>query len=430
MSSEVIKIENLSKQYRLGVVGSGTLSHDLNRFWAKLRGKEDPLRKLGEINDRTAYGSSKYVWALKDINLSVQAGEVLGVIGGNGAGKSTLLKIMSQVTSPTTGSVKMNGRVGSLLEVGTGFHPELTGRENIFINGAILGMRKHEIIKRFDEIVCFAGVEKYIDTPVKRYSSGMKVRLAFAIAAHLESEILIVDEVLAVGDVEFQNKCLGKMDDISTNSGRTVLFVSHNVASIRRLCRKSVFLANGQVTHYGSIEKSLSLYLGEENYTPNDSGIFKMKEADSPASFFRFELVNSQNTFSSQFSYHEDISVNIYFKVEDLDSYAYLSILIRDSLGNHLCIFTDEDKEMSDLERLKNGKYVKSLTIPSGIFKPGSYTLCPSIFSNDLGVLDTRYGEIKFEVVDTSTFRGVRDKYRKGCMVAPLGDWSEVKVEE
>lgn len=245
MSNTVIKVENLSKQYRLGEVGTGTISHDLNRWWAKVRGKEDPFLKIGETNDRTSKGSSDYVWALKDINFDIQQGDAVGIIGRNGAGKSTLLKILSKTTTPTTGSIKIKGRIASLLEVGTGFHPEMTGRENIFLNGAILGMRKKEIARKFDEIVDFAGVERYIDTPVKRYSSGMYVRLAFAVAAHLESEILIVDEVLAVGDAEFQKKCLGKMGEVSKGEGRTVLFVSHNMGSIKTLCSKAIILHNG-----------------------------------------------------------------------------------------------------------------------------------------------------------------------------------------
>jgi lipopolysaccharide transport system ATP-binding protein len=247
----VIKVENLSKQYRLGDVGTGTLSHDLKRWWYKARGKEDPYLLVGETNDRSTKGESDYVWALRDINFEVKAGEVLGIIGRNGAGKSTLLKILSKTTTPTTGSVKVKGRIASLLEVGTGFHPELTGRENIFLNGAILGMTKREIQRKFDEIVDFSGVERYIDTPVKRYSSGMYVRLAFAVAAHLEPEILIVDEVLAVGDAEFQKKCLGKMKDVSVNEGRTVLFVSHNMGAVSSLCNQAILLQYGSIATYG-----------------------------------------------------------------------------------------------------------------------------------------------------------------------------------
>ena len=240
MKQLAIKAENISKQYRLGEVGTGTLSHDLNRFWHKVRGLEDPYLKIGEANDRSSKGESDYVWSLRDINFEIEQGDAVGIIGRNGAGKSTLLKLLSKVTKPTTGSFKVNGRIASLLEVGTGFNPEMTGRENIYLNGAILGMRRHEITRKLDEIIAFSGVERYIDTPVKRYSSGMYVRLAFAVAAHLESEILIVDEVLAVGDAEFQKKCLGKMGDVSKNEGRTVLFVSHNMSAIQNLCNKAI----------------------------------------------------------------------------------------------------------------------------------------------------------------------------------------------
>lgn len=260
--SVAIKIENLSKQYRLGLVSTRTLSHDLNRWWQmNLRGKEDPYLKVGERNDRSTKGGSEYVWALKDINLEVQEGEVLGIIGKNGAGKSTLLKILSKVTAPTTGMVKARGRIASLLEVGTGFHSEMTGRENIFMNGSIMGMSRAEIRKKFDEIVDFAGVERYIDTPVKRYSSGMTVRLGFAIAAHLEPEILVVDEVLAVGDAEFQKKAMGKMQDVSYKEGRTILFVSHNMAAVQNLCKTGILLKNGNIELTDQIQNVINTYL-------------------------------------------------------------------------------------------------------------------------------------------------------------------------
>lgn len=258
-----IKVENLGKLYRLGEVGTGTISHDLNRWFARVRGKEDPFAKIGESNDRTQKGGSDYVWALQDVSFEVRKGEVLGIIGRNGAGKSTLLKLLSKVTQPTTGSIKVNGRIASLLEVGTGFHPEMTGRENIFLNGAIMGMTKKEIRSKFDEIVDFAGVERYVDTPVKRYSSGMYVRLAFAVAAHLEPEILIVDEVLAVGDAEFQKKCLGKMKDVSVQDGRTVLFVSHNLPAVSTLCNRTLYLKHGQFNAIGETDAILTQYKRE-----------------------------------------------------------------------------------------------------------------------------------------------------------------------
>ena len=241
-----IKIKNLSKRYKLGVYSAKTFQEDLQRLWWQIRGKGNPL-----LNIEQKIEEKKFIWALKDINLEIKQGEIVGIIGKNGAGKSTLLKILSRITTPTTGIVKIKGRLGSLLEVGIGFHPELTGRENVYLNGTILGMTRKEIAKKFDDIVNFAAVEKYIDTPVKRYSSGMYVRLGFAIAAFLDPEILVVDEVLAVGDVEFQKKAIGKMQDVSQKQGRTVLFVSHNMASIRKLCNRAILLENGIIKYQG-----------------------------------------------------------------------------------------------------------------------------------------------------------------------------------
>ncbi|MCK9412241.1 MAG: ABC transporter ATP-binding protein [Prolixibacteraceae bacterium] len=262
MSNIAIKFENISKQYRLGTIGSGTLSHDLNRWWTmNIRGKEDPNLKIGQVNDRAVKSTDDYVWALRSIDFEVKQGEVLGIIGKNGAGKSTLLKILSRVTNPTTGRIMVTGRIASLLEVGTGFHPEMTGRENIYMNGSIMGMTKAEITRKLDEIIDFSGVEKYIDTPVKRYSSGMTVRLGFAIAAHLEPEILVVDEVLAVGDAEFQKKAIGKMQDVSRSDGRTVLFVSHNMGAIKELCKTAILLKNGQISTNGTANDVVREYL-------------------------------------------------------------------------------------------------------------------------------------------------------------------------
>ena len=261
MSDLAVRFESISKQYRLGTIGTGTLSHDLNRWWYRMRGKEDPWLKVGGTNLLSNSDSGGYVWALQDIDLEVRQGEVLGIIGKNGAGKSTLLKILSRITSPTTGQITAYGRIASLLEVGTGFHPEMTGRENVYMNGSIMGMTRREIRSKFDEIVAFSGVEKFIDTPVKRYSSGMTVRLGFAVAAHLEPEILVVDEVLAVGDAEFQSKCLGKMEDISRGEGRTILFVSHNMAAVERLCNRAIVLENGKISYNGGVKPAVSHYI-------------------------------------------------------------------------------------------------------------------------------------------------------------------------
>lgn len=266
----VIRFENVGKLYRLGTVGTGTLSHDLRRWWiTSVMRREDPYLKIGETNDRSTKGSSDYVYALRDINLEVNEGDVLGIIGKNGAGKSTLLKLLSRVTAPTTGKIYTRGRIASLLEVGTGFHPELTGRENIYMNGCILGMKRHEIDKKLDEIVDFSGCERYIDTPVKRYSSGMMVRLGFAVAAHLDPEILVVDEVLAVGDAEFQKKAIGKMQDVSKGQGRTVLFVSHNMAAVKSLCDKGIILNNGSIQKRGDASRMVDYYLENDNNADN-----------------------------------------------------------------------------------------------------------------------------------------------------------------
>lgn len=265
MNDIAIRFDHVGKLYKLGLVGTGTLSHDLNRWWkTTILRQEDPYLKIGETNNRSKKGASEYVWALKDITFDVHQGDVVGIIGKNGAGKSTLLKLLSRVTSPTTGAIRARGRIASLLEVGTGFHPELTGRENIYMNGSIMGMTRHEISHKLDEIVDFAGVERYVDTPVKRYSSGMTVRLGFAVAAFLEPEILVVDEVLAVGDAEFQKKAIGKMQDVSKGEGRTVLFVSHNMGSMQRLCSRGVLLENGKVKYMGSISDTIRTYQSDE----------------------------------------------------------------------------------------------------------------------------------------------------------------------
>ena len=302
MSDVVIKIENLSKLYKLGIVSTGTISHDLNRFWAKIRGKEDPYLQVGETNDRSVKGKSDYVLALKDINLEVKRGERIGIIGKNGAGKSTLLKILSQVTGPSTGSAKMKGRVGSLLEVGTGFHPELSGRDNIYINGTILGMTHREVSKKLDEIVDFAGVERYLDTPVKRYSSGMMVRLGFSVAAHLEPDILIVDEVLAVGDAEFQKKAIGKMKDVSEGHGRTILFVSHNMASIKSLCNRGVLLDKGKMSIDGEINFVVNKYLSSNERLNDPFNLIELKNVF---------LVNSVDKKSNIIKMGDDIHIKL-----------------------------------------------------------------------------------------------------------------------
>jgi len=290
---KVIRVEGLSKAYDLGVVGTGTMARDFERFVARVRGKEDPFLRIGEVNDTAVKSQSNVVWSLKDINFDIEHGEAVGIIGRNGAGKSTLLKILSRITSPTTGNVKIRGRMASLLEVGTGFHPELTGKENIYLNGAILGMRKKEIKGKFDEIVDFSGIGRYIDTPVKRYSSGMYVRLAFAVAAHLEAEILIVDEVLAVGDADFQKKCLGKMNEVSKAEGRTILFVSHNMGAVSQLCKNVILLENGEVQYRGNVNDGYNLY--QKNIQNDFRYVYVVPNAaysELPAAITRIQLAN------------------------------------------------------------------------------------------------------------------------------------------
>ncbi|GGH15376.1 ABC transporter ATP-binding protein [Mucilaginibacter phyllosphaerae] len=367
--AKAIKAEGISKAYQLGDFGTGTVSRDLERYWARLRGKEDPFLKIGETNDRTLKGESDIVWSLKDINFEIEQGDAVGIIGRNGAGKSTLLKILSRVTAPTTGSVKVKGRIASLLEVGTGFHPELSGRENIYLNGAILGMRKAEIKRKFDEIVTFAGVERYIDTPVKRYSSGMYVRLAFAVAAHLESEILVIDEVLAVGDAEFQKKCLGKMNDVSKGEGRTVLFVSHNLGSIRQLCSSAMLLSNGNLLTSGPVEDTLSQYLKSsitngslDNYKYQGTMVNNVK-------FVEFSINNVIDK-EAVFSPSETLTIRVKYNcITYLPKFRVSINFYKDSI----LISTIHDKSWP--AELKEGEYSATFSIVGNFLRPGNYTI-------------------------------------------------------
>ncbi|TDH20844.1 ABC transporter ATP-binding protein [Segetibacter sp. 3557_3] len=343
-----IKADNISKAYQLGEFSTGTITSDIHRWWTLKRGKEDPYLKIGETNDRSTKGSSNIVWSLKDINFKIKEGDAVGIIGRNGAGKSTLLKILSKVTSPTTGGIKIKGRIASLLEVGTGFHPELTGRENIFLNGAILGMRKKEIVRKFDEIVNFSGVERYIDTPVKRYSSGMYVRLAFAVAAHLESEILIVDEVLAVGDAEFQKKCLGKMNQVSQGEGRTVLFVSHNMSAIKNLCNSGIMLKHGKVVVAGDINDVVNeYYLGDMS----DSDDLDISSLKSKRAFFSsWKLLNGVNDTAmfSRNQCHLNFDFTTNSKIEGVE----IGLVLRDNRGEliYSCNSRDNGGTFFDLD--------------------------------------------------------------------------------
>ncbi len=312
MGNVAIRFDNVSKLYRLGMVGTGTLSHDLNRWWkTTVLHREDPYLKIGETNDRSKKGQTDYVWALKDITFDVEQGDVVGIIGKNGAGKSTLLKLLSRITSPTTGIIKARGRIASLLEVGTGFHPEMTGRENIYMNGTIMGMTRREIARKFDDIVDFAGVARYVDTPTKRYSSGMTVRLGFAVAAFLEPDILVVDEVLAVGDAEFQRKAIGKMQEVSQESGRTVLFVSHNMASVKTLCNKGLVLNDGTIAYSGNCEEAINFYLAEGNIENHSLIKEKVKWAKSWLTIDKLTINGTENSFSTIKSGQKTLKVSI-----------------------------------------------------------------------------------------------------------------------
>ena len=403
MKNLAIKAENISKQYRLGEVGTGTLSHDLNRFWSKFRGKEDPYLKIGEANDRTIKGTSDYVWSLRDINFEVEQGDAVGIIGRNGAGKSTLLKLLSKVTKPTTGGFKVNGRIASLLEVGTGFNPEMTGRENIYLNGSILGMRRHEITRKFDEIVDFSGVERYIDTPVKRYSSGMYVRLAFAVAAHLESEILIVDEVLAVGDAEFQKKCIGKMGDVSKGEGRTVLFVSHNMAAVKSLCNNGIVLNKGIIEHIGEINSCVSHYLGG-----GKKGIANIKTFEDIAveDVFKFNQIAIKGSKSSyQDLLLENNSLELTSEIEmltDEPERCHITYHLFNELGEPLFSFSSKDNI-----KLEKGTNKLTCIFPENFFQSGNYSLSLFVVIDRRMAICIENDIFSFTVVDRARELGI-----------------------
>lgn len=386
--SVALSVKNVSKQYRLGLVGSGTLRDDLMGWWYRMRGLEDPTLKIGEENDRTKTGGSNYVWALQDINFDVQHGEVLGIIGKNGAGKSTLLKLLSRVTAPTTGIIKAKGRIASLLEVGTGFHPELTGRENIFLNGAIMGMNRHEIKRKLDEIVAFAGVERYLDTPVKRYSSGMYVRLAFAVAAHLEPEILIVDEVLAVGDAEFQKKAIGKMKDVSSGDGRTVLFVSHNMKSVKALCNNAVVLEHGKVKAIAPAAEAIETYLSRKgellttNNFPDGAGQI------AKGVRFTHAAVESEGGLIDT---NQDVVLKISFEY-DLPESFYVNFILRHMNEE---IVTEQP---SAIFKPTKQKYGLSLTIPKDYLNPGLYAVQLNIHTESTRLIGFIQSILEFQI--------------------------------
>ncbi|CAC9976397.1 MULTISPECIES: ABC transporter ATP-binding protein [Flavobacterium] len=413
----ILRAENISKQYRLGEVGTGTLTHDLNRWWHQIRGKENPYLKIGDTNDRTTKGNSEYVWALQDINFEVKRGEVLGIIGKNGAGKSTLLKILSKVTAPTTGSIKSRGRIASLLEVGTGFNGEMTGRENIFLNGAILGMTKKEIASKLDAIIEFSGCERYIDTPVKRYSSGMTVRLAFAVAAFLEPEILVIDEVLAVGDAEFQKKAIGKMQDISKGEGRTVLFVSHNMAAVKSLCTRGIILEHGKVAFEGEIENAVSYYLGGNAETMNSRTFGN--EYDFPVfKLIEISLKNYGRNSDDVLRENELIILNtkLNIKINDPERY-HITYHLNNEMGEAMFSFSNAGSFS-----LKNGINDITCNFPISFFQSGQYFLSLFIVEDSKQPIFIESDVVAFTVVDAGRELGTYMGREPGY-IRPQFEW-------
>jgi lipopolysaccharide transport system ATP-binding protein len=417
-----IKVENLSKIYRLGEIGTGTISRDIERFVkTKILKQEDPFLKIGETNDRATKGASGIVYSLKDINFEVEQGDAVGIIGRNGAGKSTLLKILSRVTSPTTGKINIKGRVASLLEVGTGFHPELTGRENIYLNGAILGMRKREIDRKLDEIIDFSGVERYIDTPVKRYSSGMYVRLAFAVAAHLESEILIVDEVLAVGDAEFQKKCLGKMGEVSKGEGRTVLFVSHNMVAVEKLCSKGILLFDGRIKIFDSMSIVSNQYLSVYNNNQID---FQNRYGNRKIEILNFKLLNIQNSQSTFFRIGDRFVIELELLINDSIGLFEIGINIKNYQEEIITHITNLDVGLKLSGTKKEIKKIKVI-IDKLVFSPNKYFL-------DIGVLgfDEKYdifeGCLPFEIINNPEL--LRGQFPSHVKVYNESEWEVIKA--
>lgn len=378
--STAIEFDHVSKQYRLGLVSTKTLSHDLQRWWTmNVLRKEDPYLKIGETNDRSVKGASDYVWALKDINFRVEQGDVIGIIGRNGAGKSTLLKLLSKVTGPTTGSIKAKGRIGALLEVGTGFHSEMTGRENIYLNGAIMGMTKAEISKKLDEIVDFSGCERYLDTPVKRYSSGMMVRLGFAVAAHLDPEILVVDEVLAVGDAEFQKKAIGKMQDVSRGEGRTVLFVSHNMTSIKALCKHGIILQNGRLIDSGDIDPIVTHYLrgdsDELNYKVWDNPTIKNGDFE----LLEIGIRRKGADYSDVMRMDQELEIVMRYRLTNEFKNFWITMHLKNETGSKMFSFSGSGRCYDKYHSA--GEYEQKCTIPANFLNWGNYAVDFMAFS-------------------------------------------------
>lgn len=392
-----IEFDHVGKLYRLGTITTGTLRQDLQRWWAvNIRHREDPWLKVGETNDRSTRGTSDWVWALRDISFQVEQGDVVGIVGKNGAGKSTLLKILSRITTPTTGTIRARGRIGSLLEVGTGFHPELTGRDNIYMNGAILGMRKDEIRRKLDAIVDFSGCERYIDTPVKRYSSGMLVRLGFAVAAHLDPEILVVDEVLAVGDAEFQKKAVGKMQEVSHSEGRTVLFVSHNMTAVRNLCKSGVILHDGRISFSGGIEAVVSQYLENQNKRSEISiSDIRERQGNGILRFNNLAFRNGCGVEQTIFEVGSEMQIDVAYETRPGVTSAgrsQINVVFKDMMGNKVCwISTLMYRDNVDFAAGHVTFHIPQLTLSEGCYTFNLYCEIDGILADwvqDVGRLE------------------------------------------
>lgn len=423
--STAIEFNHVGKQYRLGLVSTKTLSHDLNRWWqTSILKKEDPYLRIGETNDRTTAGSSEYVWALRDIDFKVEQGDVVGIIGKNGAGKSTLLKLLSKVTGPTVGTIRARGRIGALLEVGTGFHPEMTGRENIYMNGAIMGMTKAEVSRKLDEIIDFSGCERYIDTPVKRYSSGMTVRLGFAVAAHLDPEILVVDEVLAVGDAEFQKKAIGKMQDVSRGEGRTVLFVSHNMESIMKLCQRGILLSNGAIDFGGNVDDVVDRY--QQLFVHHFSTSWKTntpKYVDG-LGFTSFFLKKNDKVLDSTVTSEDHLSVVIEFDAKETHSDYTIGISLFDNRGRYVyrSLHTDLDSHTNAF--LHKGMNKLEAELPIYFLESGSYNVVLDVSRHNSSWIVNPFIEkervISFFMDSTSVFS---EMHSTSAVVSPVATW-------
>jgi lipopolysaccharide transport system ATP-binding protein len=417
---KVIEVKNLSKAYQLGSIGTGTLSRDIERFLVtKVLRKEDPFLTIGETNDRTTKGQSDIVWSLKDVSFDIHEGDAVGIVGKNGAGKSTMLKLLSRVTSPTQGSIKVKGRIASLLEVGTGFHPELSGRENIFLNGAILGMRKKEIERKFDEIVDFSGVERYIDTPVKRYSSGMYVRLAFAVAAHLESEILIIDEVLAVGDAEFQKKCLGKMKDVTKGEGRTVLFVSHNMAAVKSLCNKGIVLEHGQLKLDTDSASAIKYYLSGADSEQNNLKTFSDIGKPNIFQLNAISFCNKGQSIDEPLTENSEIEFTTEINILSSEPNRYIiTYHLYNDMGEALFSFSHHNNY-----QLKTGINQVTCHFPAGFFQSGTYMLSLFVVEDNRTAIHIEKDIVAFTVVDAGRTIGVYMGREPG-FIKPQFNWT------